>query len=153
MAEGIRCADHVTPLYPQKLALTSPTGGGRSVGIVRSRTKATEFGDITSDTMVIRLAYDMTQPCFLKGSSHTGDVLGTTCSLLADTMRWRPSLLYRLSISLSQMYGVSQKDRFYSAVLGYVHFSEEANTKLVSFLWNCRMKDRGDTRRDGIGNY
>ena len=40
---GIRCADHVTPLYPQKLVLTSPTGGGRSVGIVRSRTKATEF--------------------------------------------------------------------------------------------------------------
>ena len=40
---GIRCADHVTPLYPQKLALTWPTGGGRSVGIVRSRTKATEF--------------------------------------------------------------------------------------------------------------
>jgi len=25
------------------LALTSPTGGGHSVGIVRSRTKATEF--------------------------------------------------------------------------------------------------------------
>jgi hypothetical protein len=42
-AVGICCADHVTPLYPQKLALTSPTGGGRSVGIVRSRTKATEF--------------------------------------------------------------------------------------------------------------
>ena len=40
---GNRCADHVTPLYPQKLALNSPTGGGRSVGIVRSRTKATEF--------------------------------------------------------------------------------------------------------------
>ena len=43
MAVGIRCADHVTPLYPQKLALTSPTGGGRSVGIVRSLTKATEL--------------------------------------------------------------------------------------------------------------
>ena len=41
-AVGIRCADHVTPLYPQKLALTSPTGGGHSVGIVPSRTKATE---------------------------------------------------------------------------------------------------------------
>ena len=40
---GTRCADHVTPLYQQKLALTSPTGGGRSVGIVRVRTKATEF--------------------------------------------------------------------------------------------------------------
>jgi len=40
---GTRCADHVTPLYPQKLALTSPTGGGCSVGIVRLRTKATEL--------------------------------------------------------------------------------------------------------------
>jgi hypothetical protein len=29
--------------YPQKLALTSPTSGCRSVGIVLSRTKATEF--------------------------------------------------------------------------------------------------------------
>jgi hypothetical protein len=30
-------------LYPQKLVLTLPTSGGRSVGIVRSRTQATEF--------------------------------------------------------------------------------------------------------------
>jgi hypothetical protein len=30
-------------LYPQKLALTSPTSGSRSVGIVLSRTGATEF--------------------------------------------------------------------------------------------------------------
>jgi hypothetical protein len=30
-------------LYPQKLALTSLTSGGRSVGIVRSRTQATEL--------------------------------------------------------------------------------------------------------------
>jgi hypothetical protein len=38
---GTRCADHVTPLYPLKLALLPPlTGGGRSVGIVRSRTEA-----------------------------------------------------------------------------------------------------------------
>jgi len=42
-AVGTRCADHVTPLYPQKLALTSPTGGGRYVGIVRVRTKIMEF--------------------------------------------------------------------------------------------------------------
>jgi len=40
---GTRCADDVTLLYPQKLALTSLTGGGRSVGIVRVRTKATEL--------------------------------------------------------------------------------------------------------------
>jgi len=43
---GIRCADHVTPHYPQKLALTPPTGGGRSVGIVRSWTRATEFDSV-----------------------------------------------------------------------------------------------------------
>jgi hypothetical protein len=30
-------------LYPQKLVLSSPTSGGLSVGIVRSRTQATEF--------------------------------------------------------------------------------------------------------------
>jgi hypothetical protein len=30
-------------LYPQKVALTSPTSGGRSVGIVRSRAQAKEF--------------------------------------------------------------------------------------------------------------
>ena len=42
-AVGTRCADHVTPLYPQKLALTSLTDDGRSVGIVRVRTKATEL--------------------------------------------------------------------------------------------------------------
>jgi hypothetical protein len=39
-------------LYPQKLALTSPTSGGSSVGIVRSRTQATEclFRRATSRT-------------------------------------------------------------------------------------------------------
>jgi hypothetical protein len=40
--------DHATPLYPQKLALTSPTSDGRSVGIVRSRTKATELVSVSS---------------------------------------------------------------------------------------------------------
>jgi hypothetical protein len=35
--------DYATPIYPQKLTLPSPTRGGRSVGIVRSRTEAKEF--------------------------------------------------------------------------------------------------------------
>jgi hypothetical protein len=39
----IRRADYATPPYPQKLALSSPTSGGRSVGIVCSRIQATEF--------------------------------------------------------------------------------------------------------------
>jgi hypothetical protein len=39
VAVGIRCADHATPSIRKMLALTSPTGGGLSVGIVRLRTK------------------------------------------------------------------------------------------------------------------
>jgi hypothetical protein len=42
-AIGIRHADYATSLYPKKLALTSLKSGGSSVGIVRSRTQATEF--------------------------------------------------------------------------------------------------------------
>jgi hypothetical protein len=38
-AVGNRRADHATPLYSQKLALTLPTSGGRSAGIVRLRTE------------------------------------------------------------------------------------------------------------------
>jgi hypothetical protein len=41
-AMGICCAGHVTRCL-QKLTLTSPTSGGRSVCIVRLQTKATEF--------------------------------------------------------------------------------------------------------------
>ena len=54
---GNRYADHVTPLYPQKLALTSPTGGGRSVGIVRSRTKATELVMTSTQKCMIDILY------------------------------------------------------------------------------------------------
>jgi hypothetical protein len=39
MAMGTCCADHAIPLYPQKLAPISPTIGGRSVDMVRLRTK------------------------------------------------------------------------------------------------------------------
>jgi hypothetical protein len=43
MAVGIRHADHVAHLSLQKLAITSPTRGGLSVGIVLLRTQATEL--------------------------------------------------------------------------------------------------------------
>jgi hypothetical protein len=36
-------ADDVAPSIPKKFALTSPTSGSRSVGIVRSRIQAIEF--------------------------------------------------------------------------------------------------------------
>ena len=56
---GNRYADHLTPLYPQKLALTSPTGGGRSVGIVRSRTKATEFSFLVLVLLKLRVHFKL----------------------------------------------------------------------------------------------
>jgi hypothetical protein len=40
---GMRRTNHATPLYQQKLALTSPTSGSRSVDVFRSRTIATEL--------------------------------------------------------------------------------------------------------------
>jgi hypothetical protein len=40
---GIHCADHADTLYLQKLALTSPISGGRSVSIVCLWTEAMEF--------------------------------------------------------------------------------------------------------------
>jgi hypothetical protein len=43
----------VTPLYPQNLAVTSPTSGGRSVGIVRSRIEATEFSYLVIIIIII----------------------------------------------------------------------------------------------------
>jgi hypothetical protein len=40
---GIRRADHMTPLYPQKMALTLPTTGSRSARVVSSQTEAREL--------------------------------------------------------------------------------------------------------------
>jgi hypothetical protein len=42
-AVGIRRADHATPCICKKLALSSPTSCGRSVGIVHSRAITTEL--------------------------------------------------------------------------------------------------------------
>jgi hypothetical protein len=42
-AVGIHHADHVVPSIRKSLAITSPTSGDRSVGIVRSRTQTMEF--------------------------------------------------------------------------------------------------------------
>jgi hypothetical protein len=46
-AIGIRHANHVAPSIRKKLALTSLTSGGRSVGVVRLRTEAVEFLSIS----------------------------------------------------------------------------------------------------------
>jgi hypothetical protein len=52
-AVGILCADHATLSISIKFALTSPTCGGLSVGIVLLRTKVTEFRFFETYTRVI----------------------------------------------------------------------------------------------------
>jgi hypothetical protein len=47
----LRCPRNT--LYPQSLALTSPTNGGRSVGIVRLRTTATDFFSLPNKVAVV----------------------------------------------------------------------------------------------------
>jgi len=72
---GNRCANHVTPLYPQKLALTSPTGGGRSVGMVRSRTKATELRP-SSGALDVELQHMVSAPRFWMGGGLENHCIG-----------------------------------------------------------------------------
>jgi hypothetical protein len=59
-------------LYPQKLALTLPANGGRSVGIVRSRTQATGF--VFVSVVVGHLALDDGQSPETRYAKHVADV-------------------------------------------------------------------------------
>jgi hypothetical protein len=51
---------YVVTLRPQKLALTSPTRGDRSVDIVRSRTQATELVAVVSRESLILVILSLT---------------------------------------------------------------------------------------------
>jgi hypothetical protein len=96
---GIRCTDHATPSILKKLALTSPTSGGRSVGIVRLRTKGhgvfllfkeikksvkcSQFGRCTLGfrriisymTFIARIFYNMAPYRFSSSNRHDSEQL------------------------------------------------------------------------------
>ena len=88
-AVGIRYADHVTPLYPQKLALTSQTGG-RSVDIVRSRTKATEFFFyFYKQIPMVPRESEVVVMRWLKASlSYIGEISPTRCNNCVFYSQW-----------------------------------------------------------------
>jgi hypothetical protein len=90
-AVGIRCADHVTPLYPQKLALTSPTGGGRSVGIVRSRTKAKEFSLVARTINFFLITHPLVKHKLLYSLQNPNYVFDIISSYTEDGS-WKSSL-------------------------------------------------------------
>jgi len=77
------------------LALTSPTGGGRSVGIVRSRTKATEFSFLVNKITYVRQAVK-TQLSYLLANGGT----------LVNNYMFRPLRVYRPSSGCTSYYKV-----------------------------------------------
>jgi hypothetical protein len=70
-----------TFLYPQQFVLTSPTSWGRSVGIVRSRTHATEFSSQFKDIlneMIVKFSQEVSSCDFL--NQHSNNIL--PCNLV-----------------------------------------------------------------------
>jgi hypothetical protein len=90
-AVGIRRADHATPLYPQKPALTSLTSGGRSAGIVRLRTQAKEFLNFMTRISAVTRHSDS-----VRHLTHPiGPLVTCTYSSFSsrDVSYWRPTAL------------------------------------------------------------
>jgi hypothetical protein len=81
-AVGNLRADYPTHLYPQKLALTSPTSSSRSVGVVRSLTQATEFFFV----LYVRYRHDMSQLVARNGVTKCkiGDTVEKSCIILTS---------------------------------------------------------------------
>jgi hypothetical protein len=71
-ALGIRHADHVAPSIRKKLALTSLTSYGRSVGIVRLRTEATEFFLSSGTILILIRPMLLNRPVVGPGINYTG---------------------------------------------------------------------------------
>jgi hypothetical protein len=70
-AAGTRRADHLTSLYPRKLAPNSPNTGGSSVGIVRLRTKGHGGGE--DEAFRNLFSSHSLRECNLTSCVHTGD--------------------------------------------------------------------------------
>jgi hypothetical protein len=107
--------------YPQKLAQTSPTSGGRSVGTVRLRTKATEFFSMVKDSR--------TQ------STVSGDGPGLPVLFAAQTARF-------LEFPIPPSYCFAR--HWFCMILGskttlhsynWLGFNELQDTKRILFAW------------------
>jgi hypothetical protein len=80
-------------LYPQKLALTSPTSGGLSVGRVRLRTKATEFRFYEACRDIRNLPHrSVNYSCVISRSALFHAILFLCKMFIAFTINSRPTL-------------------------------------------------------------
>jgi hypothetical protein len=84
---GIRCADHATPAIRKKLALTSLTCDGHSVGVVRLRTKATKFSLVFIEEFSASSTRRVTE-AVLKSSRRETAAEGSSCKR-PEPVIWR----------------------------------------------------------------
>jgi hypothetical protein len=93
LAVEFRSADYATPSIRKMLALTSPTSGGHSVGIVRLRTKYTELHSSSSSSSSSSYYYYYYYYYYtFNNYSHCGKSRGISFSLF----QWyhRPDMLF-----------------------------------------------------------
>jgi hypothetical protein len=94
-------------LYPQNLAQISPTSGIRSVGIVRSRTQATEFS-FKIETSIGRFRTSSSRSltplelCVCKGRLHV--LISATKTITVCRIRHSTSSVYRLAKQYDVIY-------------------------------------------------
>jgi hypothetical protein len=110
-------------LCPQNFALTSPTSGGRSVGIVRSWTKATEF---SLDSLARSIAYTLQtgKCCGRKRSWYYLVPEGICLEGLRKTMRNSVSMIgvlvhvrtRHLPNATQKHYHLKQRPRWFSCI-------------------------------------
>ena len=160
---GIRCADHATPLYPQKLALTSPTGGGRSVSIVRSRTKATEFSLIINftigrfsspvkvrpqaRTLFLKIRCNLTFPIPIWAIQVTAYNVNCTASISLSTVQDKRQTKRHLVYLL---YQVLHKLRISSL---FIHFSSSVSIPCSDICSLCLPSEQRVAFRNKRWNY
>ena len=144
---GTRCADHVTPLCPQKLALTSPTGGGRSVGIARSLTKAAEFlYPIYSHNWrnigtiyITRLASNEIFSPSNKIHREVGRAKDLSAPLYDVLWMWRRSFFAVQVAACNEMFCLELTSRSGTSCLQHVRPSESSNSCLSQKLKQLQL--------------
>jgi hypothetical protein len=73
LGPGVYSVSNRNECQKQKLAVTSPTSGGRSVGVVRSTTQATEFSSVFRErARPVRRADNLTAICETNSLDNVG---------------------------------------------------------------------------------
>jgi hypothetical protein len=124
-------------LYPQKLGLTSPTSGGRSVGIVRLRAKATEFIAHYIRQMFLTL-FSKHNP-WSSGNNSTSESLPGICTYFMLQYFW--SDLNSLSAPSVSTCAVAFSG-FFLHLISYIHISISKTCPSSNVEYNVKFVAR-----------